>query len=625
MTVAAAPLPPSPSPVAAAALAPSEHEFRGDGGTPLFYRAWLPAADAVQRAVLLLHRGHEHSGRWAEVAPALAAAGSAADTAVFAWDARGHGRSPGARGDAEDFSVYVRDLDAFARHVGAAHGIGLEDLAVVAHSVGAVVAAAWVHDYAPPIRALVLATPAFRVKLYVPLAVPGLRLLERVRPGSFIRSYVGGKLLTHDRAEAAAYDADPLVSKQISVRVLLGLQDTARRLVADASAIRVPTLVLAAGSDAVVRRGPQRTFFDGLSSPVKEFEVLEGFSHAVFHETDRRRVTARVRGFLDRAWATPPEPASVLLEADRHGYTRAEHDRLRAPLPALSPRGVNFAAQRLGLRTVCRLGHGVRVGWATGFDSGESLDYVYENRPRGTSPLGRLIDRQYLDAIGWRGIRQRRVHLERLLAEAMTRQHAAGRPVRLLDVAAGPGRYLLVTLRRFPEIPAAARLCDRSPSALAAGQALAAAFGLGERVTYEPGDAFDETALAALTPRPTVAVVSGLYELFPDNAPVLASLRGIHAALEPDGELLYTNQPWHPQVEMIARVLRNRDGEPWVMRRRTQAEMDALVRAAGFTKLGMAIDRWGIFTVSVARKAGFAGNSKLQAPNSKQDPKIWKS
>ena len=125
-------------------------------------------------------------------------------------------------------------------------------------------------------------------------------------------------------------------------------------------------------------------------------------------------------------------------------------------------------------------------------------------------------------------------------------------------------------------------------------------------MTYEEGDAFDETALAALTPQPTVAVVSGLFELFPDNAPVRASLRGLHAALEDGGELLYTNQPWHPQVEMIARTLRNRDGEPWVMRRRTQAEMDALVHAAGFRKVGMEIDRWGIFTVSVARKTADA-------------------
>jgi hypothetical protein len=39
------------------------------------------------------------------------------------------------------------------------------------------------------------------------------------------------------------------------------------------------------------------------------------------------------------------------------------------------------------------------------------------------------------------------------------------------------------------------------------------------------------------------------------------------------------------------------------MRRRTTAEMDALVRAAGFEKIGMEIDHWGMFTVSVARRA----------------------
>ena len=55
-------------------------------------------------------------------------------------------------------------------------------------------------------------------------------------------------------------------------------------------------------------------------------------------------------------------------------------------------------------------------------------------------------------------------------------------------------------------------------------------------------------------------------------------------------------------MEFITRVLRNREGEPWVMRRRTQAEMDELVRLAGFTKLSQEIDPWGLFTVSVARR-----------------------
>ena len=75
-------------------------------------------------------------------------------------------------------------------------------------------------------------------------------------------------------------------------------------------------------------------------------------------------------------------------------------------------------------------------------------------------------------------------------------------------------------------------------------------------------------------------------------------------AVEPGGHLLYTNQPWHPQIEFIARVLTNREGQPWIMRRRTQAEMDELVRTAGFEKVSQEIDPWGMLTVSVARRSG---------------------
>jgi hypothetical protein len=72
--------------------------------------------------------------------------------------------------------------------------------------------------------------------------------------------------------------------------------------------------------------------------------------------------------------------------------------------------------------------------------------------------------------------------------------------------------------------------------------------------------------------------------------------------VEPGGLLVYTDQPWHPQQEMTARVLPNRDGDPWVMRCRSQAEMDQLVAAAGFEKIRMLIDDEGIFSVALAVK-----------------------
>jgi SAM-dependent methyltransferase len=250
---------------------------------------------------------------------------------------------------------------------------------------------------------------------------------------------------------------------------------------------------------------------------------------------------------------------------------------------------------------VARLSQGIRLGWRTGFDSGHSLDYVYENRPRGFTPLGKLIDYIYLNSIGWRGIRVRKANIERALLQTIQRVRETSDKPRILDIAAGPGRYLLDVLKKSDSGEMSAVLRDRNTDALAVGRELAAAMGI-KNATYEPGDAFNADSLAAVAPRPNIAIVSGLYELFPENAPVLASLEGLSRALAGGGYLIYTNQPWHPQLEMIARVLINRDHRPWIMRRRTQAEMDELVRSTGFEKIGMDIDEYGIFTVSVARR-----------------------
>src|SRR4051812_46353292 len=131
----------------------SEHRFVTRDGTELFYRAWLPERP-TSKALLLFHRGHEHSGRWEETVAAL----GLGDVAVFAWDQRGHGRSPGDRGPAPDLATVIRDADDWARHLQARHGVALEETIVLAHSLGAVLATAWLHDYAPRIRGLILAT-----------------------------------------------------------------------------------------------------------------------------------------------------------------------------------------------------------------------------------------------------------------------------------------------------------------------------------------------------------------------------------------------------------------------------------------------------------------------------------
>lgn len=575
---------------------PAELTLRVWDGAELFYRAWV-RDPASPRAVFLFHRGHEHSGRLLHLAEAINLPG----VNIFAWDARGHGRSPGRRGFAPDFSAMVRDMESFVRGVCERHRVRAEESVVVGMSVGGVVAATWVHDYAPPIRAMALVAPAFRVKLYVPLAIPALRMLRLVRPAAAISSYVKPKMLTRDKAMARSYADDPLISRDISNNILLDMHDTATRVLGDAPAIHTPTLVQIAGTDWVVKRSPQETFVRDVGSTIARCSLHPGFKHAIPHDLGRERPIGEIRAFIAEAFDAPPPDMKFLAE---HGdaTSRAKHEILSRPLPALSLKRLMFGATRMGLRVGGLLSRGIGIGWRTGFDSGESLDHVYRNTAQGFTPLGKWIDRIYLDSVGWRGIRQRKIHLQSRLLACIRSVHESGMPVRVLDIAAGPGRYVLETMAAAGDIPVTAFLRDRSVSALEAGRNLAADMGLGSRVSYETGDAFDANSIASASPSPTIAIVSGLYELFPDNALLSRSLDGLSRALPRGGYLIYTNQPWHPQLEFIARVLINRDNQRWVMRCRPQMEIDTLVARAGFRKFGMDIDRWGIFTVSVARK-----------------------
>ncbi|MER8440404.1 bifunctional alpha/beta hydrolase/class I SAM-dependent methyltransferase [Mesorhizobium sp. M1312] len=574
-----------------------ERTFRTHDGTEIFYRYWPAVGQPAKGAVLLFHRGHEHGGRMAHLVDEL----DMPDHALYAWDARGNGRSAGERGYAPSFAALVRDIDCFVREIGR-DGFSQRDIALIAQSFGAVLAAAWVHDYAPQIRALVLASPAFSVKLYVPFAKQGIALWQKIKGRFFVNSYVKAKFLTHDPERIASFEADPLITRPIASNILVELYDHAARIVSDARAITVPTQLLISGSDWVVRHGPQHEFFVNLASPAKERHVLPGFFHDTLGERDRRKALDLIKPFLETQSTTPEKPVD-LTAADRAGYTRDEADRLASPLALLSPKGLYWAMSRASIRMGAWLSSGMKTGIATGFDSGSTLDYVYENEARGTGPLGRMIDRTFLDAIGWRGIRQRKLHLEELIGRATQTLKAAGRPVHIVDIAAGHGRYVLDAVAKCTEPPASVRLQDFSDLNVSLGCKLIAERHLPTSISFHQADAFDAQMLARLDPAPDLAIVSGLYELFADNAMIARSLGGLAKAMQPGSLLLYTNQPWHPQLEMIARSLTShRGGQAWVMRRRTQGEMDQLVAAAGFEKLDQRIDQWGIFTVSIARR-----------------------
>jgi hypothetical protein len=179
-------------------------------------------------------------------------------------------------------------------------------------------------------------------------------------------------------------------------------------------------------------------------------------------------------------------------------------------------------------------------------------------------------------------------------------------PVHVLDIAAGHGRYVLEALgwgiRAKPD--------SHPPAGLFADQR-----GQGRRADRRArpqdvpasrrADAFDHgEGLAALTPKPTLAIVSGLYELFPDNAPIEASLAGAGPGDGAGGAA----RLYRPALASAAR-----DDRPGADRAIAAARRGSCggalsrrwissSRATAFRKLEQRIDTWGIFTVSLAER-----------------------
>ncbi|MBI6548253.1 bifunctional alpha/beta hydrolase/class I SAM-dependent methyltransferase [Xenorhabdus lircayensis] len=576
-----------------------EHYFTTSDQASLFYRYWPQEQAKTEKAIIIFHRGHEHSGRVQHVVDELALP----DVPMFAWDARGHGKTEGTRGYSPSMGTSIRDVDEFVKFIASKYDIAMENIVVIGQSVGAVLVSAWVHDYAPKIRAMILAAPAFDIKLYVPFAVQGLQLMQKARGIFFVNSYVKAKFLTHDEARIVSYNSDPLITREIAVNILLELYQTAERVVKDARAITLPTQIFISGNDYVVNHKPQHQFYQQLNTPLKEKHVMEGFYHDTLGEKNRHLAFEKIRAFIKRIFAIPRYQHDYNSE-DIWSHTADEFRALSLPLPHLCPKNLSYKLMRKAINTRWgRASEGIRIGLETGFDSGSTLDYIYRNQPQGQGIWGRTVDQQYLRGnIGWRGIRQRKINMETLIRQAICHLQQQNQPVHIVDIAAGHGRYILDAINDFSKVDSVL-LRDYSELNVKQGQEYIEERNLTDKIRFVIGDAFNAESIASITPTPTLGIVSGLYELFPDNTLIRNSLSGLADTITENGYLIYTGQPWHPQLEMIARVLSShRENQPWIMRRRTQGEMDALVEAAGFEKQYQLTDNWGIFTVSIAKR-----------------------
>jgi len=567
-----------------------EKTFKSFDNTELFYREWEHDVASNGRLLIILHRGHEHSGRLESIATKPEFAGYK----IFSYDNRGHGHTEADA--AYEFMDFVRDLDAFVSFVCEKEGKSQEDVFIIANSVAGVVASTWVHDYAPKVRGVALIAPAFKIKLYFPFAKEFLKLALKFKPELNIKSYVKSKFLTHDVAEQKRYDEDTLITPNIPARQLTTLLDTAIRVVDDAQLIATPMLVLSATKDYVVDSKVQGDFYANLASPLKKFVQLEDFYHGVLYETEHQKAIDEIASFMNQCF----ESKAYSIVEEMVKVTKQEQDKIAyGSLPVWKE--TNYFMQRFMMKRFGFMSDGMKIGLKYGFDSGVTLDHIYKNEPSGKTWLGKMMDKNYLESIGWKGIRERKVNMIAATQAKIALLQEKGEKVRILDIAGGPARYLIEIAEKYPEVDVQVR--DYQEQNVEEGRVLAKEREL-TNISYTQSDAFNADNYNAEGYRPNIVIISGVFELFESNDLIGIAMDGVASIIGDGGYLLYTGQPWHPQLEQIANVLGNHQNTKWIMRRRSQYELDSLFNLRDFEKERMSIDDWGIFTVSSAHYKG---------------------
>lgn len=273
--------------------------FRGADGALVHFDV-TDAGEAAKGAIVTVHGLGEHVAKYGEWFDAVVEGGYHA----AGYDQRGHGETPGRRGDF-DFADLVSDLERFVAVVRDRYP-GLP-VFVVGHSLGALVSIAWLEreseradeEERPPAAGVVLSAPP----LALPEAAPawyrwGIQALARVAPRLPLPRSSDPARLTRDPERRAADGEDPRIHRRWTPRSIVSTATAMEDLRDRFPTFAAPILLLAAGEDAVVDSAAAIAWARRLDGDVT-VERVAGAYHEILNDLGREAAYDRILSWCD--------------------------------------------------------------------------------------------------------------------------------------------------------------------------------------------------------------------------------------------------------------------------------------------------------------------------------------
>ncbi len=270
-----------------------EGRFPGVGGVDLYTQSWYPEGKP-SAGLAVVHGFGEHSGRYGNVVQHFVPRGFA----VFAYDLRGHGRSPGQRGFIRDWSDFRDDTHAFLAHV-RERAPGLP-LFLYGHSMGGLIVLDYGLHQSDGLRGVIATGPVLGPPQLPPILLTLSKLLSRVWPTLSMSSGLNPNEISRDPDVVRAYVGDPLVHSKGTPRLGAETLRTTAWAQDRAAEWRLPLLIVHGGDDRIAPPGFSREFFEKIRGADKErIEVAAGF-HEPHNDLGKEAVFADIERWLRR-------------------------------------------------------------------------------------------------------------------------------------------------------------------------------------------------------------------------------------------------------------------------------------------------------------------------------------
>lgn len=270
-----------------------ESEFAAPDGLRLYERGWLPA-ERPRGVVLIVHGYAEHCGRYAHAGDYLASNGYA----VYAYDQRGHGRSPGRRAAVASCAEYARDLDAYAAIVRGRHdGV---PLFLLGHSMGGLVVTLALIAKTVELRGAVLSGPVLPADGFgARVAERMILIIGRIAPGLPLVKLKAADV-SRDESVVAAYDSDPLTYRgRLRAGMAAAMTRATRHVRAHRGDVTAPFIIMHGGDDRLATPEGSRALHAAAASSDKTLRIFDGLYHEIMNEPERAQVLDELRAWLD--------------------------------------------------------------------------------------------------------------------------------------------------------------------------------------------------------------------------------------------------------------------------------------------------------------------------------------